>query len=130
MDLIDFQPENELERAIVRAKQSLSPMGELMDIVLGSNLFVSSKREVQQDGSGFDPLLLGESGNALVAAFSSLSRPGLHRHRAEYVLQMNGKDFILRLPPGYGVILNPGYVVQLIVLSNAVSELKSSLRAR
>jgi hypothetical protein len=89
-----------------------------------SPLFISSKTEVQADGSGFEPLLLEESGKPLVAAFSSLDRPGLHSDVASYVLQMDGREFFLRLPPKYGVIVNPGYVAQLIISPDATSDLR------
>jgi hypothetical protein len=49
---------------------------------------------------------------------------------AEYVLQMDGRAFFLRLPPGYGVVLNPGYLAQLIIAPNAVIDLQKDLKAR
>jgi hypothetical protein len=66
-------------------------------------------------------------GSALVAAFSLLSRPGLHRHLAEYVLQTKGREFFLRTPAGYGVIVNPGYVTQLIIAPNALAGVNRNL---
>jgi hypothetical protein len=48
---------------------------------------------------------------------------------AEYVLQMIGREFFLRMPPSYGIILNPGYVAQLIIPSDGVSDLKKNLAA-
>jgi hypothetical protein len=128
VQLVDFQPENELERAILGTKQGIRTIDELMNIIAISELYVSSKRVVHQDGSGFEPLLLGQGENPLVATFSSLSRPGLHRHMAEYVLQIKGREFFLRLPPNYGVILNPGYAAQLIIPSRGISELKKQLK--
>lgn len=127
MELLEFKPENELEKAIREAKQGTLSVADLMKIIVQSNLYISSKGEVRQDGSGFEPLLLEQKGSPLVAAFSSLSRPGLHKHLAEYVLQMRGREFFLRMPPGYGVILNPGYLAQLIVPSDGVSDLRKDL---
>ena len=126
--LNEFMPENDLEIAIVEAKRGdVSVDAVLMDLA-ASPLFVSSKTEVQDDGSGFEPLLLEESGKPLVAAFSSLERPGLHSEVASYVIQMNGREFFLRLPPTYGVIINPGYVTQLIIAPDAVSDLREKLK--
>ena len=129
MELLEFRPENELEKAIEDAKRGALSFADLVEVVVRSNLYISSKGEVQQDGSGFEPLLLEQKGNPLVAAFSSLSRPALHKQMAEYVLQMNGREFFLRMPPGYGVILNPGYVAQLIIPSDGVADLKKDLAA-
>jgi hypothetical protein len=130
VQLLEFRPENEVENAIVDAKQGTLPIADLMMLLAQSTLYISSKKEVQQDGSGFEPLLLEEGGNPLVAAFSSLSRPGLHSHMAEYVLQMNGRDFFLRMPPGYGIIINPRYVSQLIMPPGGVSDLTNDLKRR
>jgi hypothetical protein len=123
MQLSSFNPENELELAISRAKEGALSIEELLQKLVQSDLYVSSKAEVNQDGSGFEPLLVGDSANPLVAVFSSLSRPGLHRHMAEYVLQMSGREFFARLPASYGVALNPGYESQLVISSDVASRL-------
>lgn len=130
MVLSDFNPENDLEVTIVEAKRGVVPIDTLLMNLAASPLFVSSKTEVQTDGSGFEPLLLEESGKPLVAAFSSVDRPGLHSEVARYVLQMGGREFFLRLPPKYGVIVNPGYVTQLIIAPDATSDFRERLKAR
>jgi hypothetical protein len=127
--LADFEPVNELESSIVETKAGRLAPDALLAKMAQSIVFISSKTEVQQDGSGFSPLLLGESSNPLVAVFSSLARSDLHRHMAEYVLQMNGNEFIKRLPAGYGFVLNPGFIVQLVVTPPAAADLKSKLPA-
>lgn len=128
VQLQEFKPENELEIAIVNAKQGVRPVADLMGLIARSNLFISSKGEVQSDWSGLDPLLFEKDGHPFVAVFSALSRPGLHSRMAEYVLQMNGREFFLRMPESYGVILNPGYVSQLIIPPTGVSEFRKDLK--
>jgi hypothetical protein len=129
VSLLEFKPENELEIQIVAAKQGRFGLAELIRLLTGSPLYVSSKQEVNDDGTGFVPLLLGECAKPLVAVFSALSRPDLHHHVAQHVLQMDGKEFFLRLPAGYGAILNPGYEVQLILEPHAVADLQKKLNA-
>jgi hypothetical protein len=124
MELLGFDPENDLEREIARAREGKVSVNDLLEKICESDVYVSSRKEVRQDGNGFDPLLVGEPGSPLVAAFSSLSRPGLHRKMAEYVLQIKGREFFRRLPPGYGVALNPGYITQLILSADALAGLK------
>lgn len=123
MELLAFDPENELELTIASAKAGVCSMADLLSRLIESNLYVSSTSEIGQDGSGFTPLLLGETVYPLVAVFSSLSRPGIHRHMAEYVLQINGREFFKRLPPDYGIALNPGYSTQLVISADAVPKL-------
>ena len=128
MQLQEFKPENELENAIADTREGVHQVADLMRIIARSNLFVSSKGEVQSDWSGFDPLLFEMDGNPFVGIFSSLSRPGLHGHVAQYLLQMNGREFFLRMPESYGVILNPGYVSQLIIPPTGVAEFRKDLK--
>jgi hypothetical protein len=128
VQLQEFKPENELENAIADTRKGVRQVADLMRIIARSNLFISSKGEVQSDFSGFDPLLFEMDGNPFVGIFSSLSRPGLHSHMAEYVLQMNGKEFFQRMPESYGVILNPGYVSQLIIPPAGVAEFRKDLK--
>jgi hypothetical protein len=71
--LQEFTPENELEHAIADTKEGVRQVADLMRIIARSNLFVSSKGEVQSDGSGFDPLLFEKDGHPFVAVFSSRS---------------------------------------------------------
>ena len=130
MTLIDFTPQNDLELVIVEAKQGRKSIECLLLEMASADLYISSKSEVLEDGTGFEPLLLEAQGNPLVAAFSSLERPGLHSAVAKFVLQMNGREFFLRLPPKYGVIINPGYVTQLIVPPTAVVDLKTELKVK
>lgn len=127
--LEEFEPTNNLEVAIVEAKRGVVSIDALLMELAASPLFISSRTEVQSDGRGFDPLLLEESGKPLVAAFSSLDRPELHSKVASYVLRMSGREFFLRLPQKYGVIINPGYVVQLILTPDAVSDFRKKLKA-
>ena len=128
MQLQEFKPENELENAIADTKEGVRQVAYLMRIIARSNLFISSKGEVQSDWSGFEPLLFEMDGNPFVGSFSSLSRPGLHSHMAGHLLQINGREFFLRMPEGYGVILNPGYVSQLIIPPTGVSEFRKDLK--
>jgi hypothetical protein len=126
MQLSSFNPENELEYVIAQARNGSCSIGQLMEKLLESELYISSRTEVEQDGAGFEPLLLGESDSPLMAVFSSLSRPVLHRKMAEYVLKMRGREFFQRLPAGYGVVLNPGYESQFIVASDVASQMKTA----
>lgn len=123
MEMSIFNPENELECVIVGAKEGACSVDALIERLLDSDVYISSKTEVEQDGSGFHPLLLGDSGSPLVAVFSSLSRPALHRDMAEYVLKMRGSEFFRRLPVGYGVVLNPGYESQFIISPDVAKQL-------
>jgi hypothetical protein len=116
----EFYPENDLEKAILDAKIGARPLADVMERLATANLYISSKTEVEKDGAGFTPLLLGQATKPLIAAFSSLSRPALHARAAEYILQMKGAEFLKRVPSGCGVVLNPGYKTQLVISEDAI----------
>jgi hypothetical protein len=128
VQLLPFEPQNQLEVAIVDARAGGRSIGDLIDLLVKANLYISSKREVMESGNGFEPLLLDGGGGPLIAFFSSLMRPELHRHVAKYVLQMNGREFLLRIPVNYGAILNPGYITQLIIPPESLADIQSNLK--
>jgi hypothetical protein len=74
VQLQEFKPEDELENAIADTREGVRPVADLMRIIARSNLFISSKGEVQSDGSTFDPLLFEKSGSPFVAVLSSHGR--------------------------------------------------------
>jgi hypothetical protein len=49
VQLQEFKPENELENAIADAREGARAVADLMRIIARSNLFISSKGEVQSD---------------------------------------------------------------------------------
>lgn len=130
MQLAPFNAENDLENAILGAKAGTLTLNDLVPLLMNADIYISSKKEVQQDGTGFDPLLLEQAGSPLVAAFTDISRPALHRHVAEYILRMKGRDLVLRLPKDYGVIINPGYLAQLIFSPAGISEIRKNLATK
>ena len=71
-------------------------------------------------------MLVEQGGMLFVAVFTALSRNP--RGMAEYLLKANGTAFLLRLPAGYGVIINPGYDAQMLLPPDAVATLKQDLR--
>jgi len=122
MPLQPFTPVNDLEAAIAAARSGELPMERLLDQMAAATLFVPSREEVAPDGRGFVPLLLGQAGNALVAAFSNIDRPTLHCEVASYLLPMSGRTLFGRLPPAYGLVVNPGFEAQLVISPDAVAD--------
>ena len=126
MTLHAFDPANETETVIADTRAGTRPVGALLPALAEATLYVPSRAEVQADGSGFAPLLLGEAGQPLVAAFTAPDRALLHRDHAEYLLGMPGDAFFRRLPPGYGVVVNPGFAAQLVVDAEAIARLQAT----
>lgn len=105
----NFMPVNEAERLLLDAKAGTVPVEEFLRKLATATLFVSSTREVKEDGNGFMPLLFERDGVPLAAVFTAASRATLHSDKARYGLSMNGLEIFRRMPAGYGVVINPGY---------------------
>jgi hypothetical protein len=121
---LEFHPENELEQVILDAKGGSLDVPEFMSVALRSTLYILIRSEVQveQKYNELAPLLVGQGDHRLVAVFSSPSRASFHGQVATFVLEIDGSDFFQRLPPTYGVSLNPGYSAELSVSSKAISD--------
>lgn len=126
-ELLPFVPENDLERAIAEAKAEAIPVDAALDIAAEAMLVIPSTAPVQSDGAGFEPLLMAAGIHRLIACFSALSRRALYRDRAPHAFELTGREFFLRIPPGYGAILNPGYTAQMILTPDKVADMKPGL---
>ena len=125
MTLLAFEPETDIEHQIIRAQNGDLSGDALLRQIAGVNIYIPSTTEVQTDGSGFGPVLLEQDGQPFVATFTALSRPP--KDMAAYLMQMNGRQFFLRMPPGYGVMINPGYATQLLVPPQGMAAFKADL---
>lgn len=128
--LADFKPENKLEEVILAAKKGEASAEEMFSTLAESNIYVASKTEIQTDWSGFLPFLVIENGAPYIAVFSSLERPDPQKHQANHVLQISAREFIRRILPEYGIVMNPGYVVHFLMPPSGVAEYRERLTKR
>jgi hypothetical protein len=126
-DLLPFQPWNAIERRIEEARSGSIAGDRLMREIAKAELFIPSAGEVQPDGSGYRPILLEQDEFSLVAAFTTAAR--MPRDMAPTLMRIPGRAFFLRLPAGYGVIINPGFDAQIILPPEGMAVLKEDLRA-
>ncbi|MGH9764184.1 MAG: hypothetical protein ACREAC_25400, partial [Blastocatellia bacterium] len=61
-DAATFEPENELEIALAEAREGHIAIDACVEKLLSNDLFILSKSEVLQDGSGIAPLLFDFEG--------------------------------------------------------------------
>ena len=125
MALLAFEPESDIEQRILDVQAQTYSADALMREMADHDLYIPSKDEMREDGSGFVPVLVDQGGMLFVAVFTALSR--LPRGLTEYPLKANGGAFFRRLPSGYGVIFNPGYDAQLLLPPEGVVLLKRDL---
>ena len=127
-ELLEFVPANAVERKMVDAKTGACTSDELVAALLDAPLLVASATEMQADGSGFTPLLMKAGEEKLLAAFSAPARLALYPDRAGHPVEVSGREFILRIPPGYGAVVNPGYTHQMVIPPDEILRFQARLR--
>jgi hypothetical protein len=127
-DLAPFQPWNTIERRILDTSEGKGDADALMHAIAQADLFVPSAGDVQPDGGGYRPILLEQDELSLVAAFTAAAR--MEKDMAPTLMRIQGRAFFLRLPAGYGVIVNPGYTAQIILPPEGIAALKDDLSRR
>jgi len=126
MALLSFAPETPIEHRILAAQKGELSGDALLREIAASNLYIPSRDDVQEDGSRFQPVLLEMGDQPYVAVYTALSRAP--KDMTHYLLQTVGSYFFLRLPSGYGVVINPGYAAQMLVPAHGVAALQQDLR--
>lgn len=97
----------ELESLIRRGMQ-----GEAVDVIgalLRSELVVPSGGAVGPNFEGFVPVLFDRGETPMLAVFTSLELTATVSHQAKFALTMTGRDVVLRMPAGHGLVVNPGH---------------------
>ena len=124
--MLPFEPETEIERRILKVQAGQYPADALMRDLADTELCIPSQAKIQDGWTGYVPVLLEQDGISFVAVFTTASRQ--ERSFAPYLLKSPGKAFFLRLPPGYGVIFNPGTDAQIFLPPDGVALLKQDLK--
>lgn len=120
-----FRPLNGFELVLEQAQNGHLEIPELMRALLSSELAVPSAKEVMVDGSGFSPLLFSKEGVQMLACFSDRRRIGDFSDLTPYCLMMRGHELLRRIPPGYGLVINPGLAVGFDMTPDGISLLLS-----
>lgn len=121
----DFTPKNNFEIKLTQSQQGLGLMPDLLKSLLIAEIVVPSATEVMDDGSGFQPLLFSKDETQMLACFSSKELIGDFSEMAPYCLVMQGKDVLLRLPPKYGLVLNPGQKIGFDISPEGIAKIIS-----
>jgi hypothetical protein len=123
-----FLPCNELELAMTAAEAGRLAIPDFQAILLRSPIYLSSATAIQSDFSGFTPVVFNRLGVEIMACFSAAERAAHVKHRAPYLLQQNAGEFIARILPDLGLVINPGHAVCLELMPPAVKRLGEAAR--
>ena len=104
----EFFPLNELEFRLFAAKRNEISVIEFIRELVSSDLALPTAKEVQEDGSGFMPILFDKHDTKMLAVLTDKARVSQLEHVAKYCLVMNGLNILRRIPAGCGLVVNPG----------------------
>lgn len=119
----EFLPGNDLEIALLKAKSGFLPASELLRLFVGARIVLPSASEVAADGAGFAPLQFAKENTQMVGCFTAAERIGEFSNVTPFYLEVTGKQFLKRLPPDYGVVINPGWSVGFDISPQGVAKI-------
>jgi hypothetical protein len=119
----EFLPNGELEIALLKAKSGFLPASELLRKFLHTRIVVPSAAEVAADGAGFEPLQFSKKDMQMLACFTTAERIDEFAATAPFYLEITGQQLLQRLPPDYGVVINPGWPVGFDISPQGVSKI-------
>jgi len=103
-----FSPLNDFESKLVQAQEGEVTVPELMASLAAADLALPSANVVEQDWSGFQPLLFTKNSTPMIACFSAKERMVDYADMVPYCLVIKGRELLRRMPPGHGLVINPG----------------------
>lgn len=126
MALLPFTPQTPIENRILLAQTGELSGDQLLRELAAATLYIPSADDVREDGGRFQPILHDIDDQAFVAVYTALQRA--RQDSAPHLLQAQGAHFFLRLPSGYGVVVNPGYAAQIFVPAHGIAVFQRDLR--
>jgi hypothetical protein len=119
----DFSPLNDFESKLAQAQRGEVAVSELMASLVAAELALPSASEVQEDWSGFRPLLFSKHGVPMLACFSAKERLADYSAMAPYCLVIEGRELLCRIPPRHGLVINPGQRVGFDVSPDGIAQI-------
>lgn len=119
-----FDPTNDLENELVEVMQGNTELPEFLGKLMEVDVYIPSASEIQQDGTGFQPLMFERDEEAYMGVFSAAERGNQYSDDAPYCLSMKGKQLIQFVPNDIGLVMNPGYDVGFEIPARGIEGVK------
>jgi hypothetical protein len=118
-----FSPLNDFESKLIQAQRGEVPVSEFMASLVSADLALPSASEVQQDWSGFQPLLFSKDGVPMLACFSAKERLTAYADMTPYCLLVKGGQLLRRMPQGHGLVINPGQSIGFDISPEGIAKI-------
>ncbi len=119
-------PQNALEEALAAGQTGRTSTEAFLKTLVESPIFIPSRQEVRPDGGGLAPLVLEQDGKPFVAVFTSAER-ARSAGPAAFCLQVVAGWALSQTPPGYGLVINPGFPLGLQIDADGVQNILGEL---
>ena len=124
-----FVPSDDLEEKLLCAMSGEIPSRDFLRLLLRVRVAVPSATAVTEKWTDLSPVFFDKAGEQMLAVFSSLERAKRLSPVAAFCLEMAGHEVIARMPPGCGLVLNPGWSAGLDIPSSGIAQLSRDFRA-
>jgi hypothetical protein len=108
-----FEPTNNVEVSLKQAAAGEISTSELLPILVQTQMYAACVNDPSKDPSKFVPMLFDRNGEPFAAVFTNLALMNLFPNDIKGSVAMNCGEILARTPPGYGVVINPGYDIGL-----------------
>lgn len=120
MQIEKLIPANALESLLVDSQAGRHSLDDFLKALVSAELFMASTEEVLPGASGINPLLFDRAGTAMAAVFTDPTRMVRFKDKIKSVIRLNGCEMLRHIPPGYGVVVNPGFDTGLELLPEGI----------
>jgi hypothetical protein len=128
MNVVQLVPRNSLEIALKDSQCGTMPLPQFLRCLILSELFIVSVKPVAAGDQGLFPLLFDRDGVPMAAVYTDSSRVINVTSKIESVIRMKGFDLLKRIPPGYGVVINPGFDLGLELMPEGIFDILTNCR--
>lgn len=117
MENDNFTPVNKLELLLTKAQEGTIPLEEFLEALMQSELHLPSDTEVNEDRSGFSPMLLTKNDNHFIGVFTARERIEKIAPQFKFCLSIPQGSEVLKwlrtIAPNCGILVNPGFYAGL-----------------
>lgn len=124
MGMSHFEPLNLVEKSLIKAKKGEITLPKLIKILLSNKFFMPSVEAIDDQGTGFVPLLFDRDGTPMAAVFTDKSRAGIYQSKIKDLIIVSFKDVLNNVPDAYGLVINPGYTAGLELLPHGIKNIR------
>ena len=122
-------PGEALQQLVREGMAGRATGAQVVEALLATELVVPSGAPVGPNFAGFVPVLYDRDGTQMLAVFTTFDRVGQVATLARYALTIVGRELLRIMPPGAGLVLDPGHSEGFELLPDAIARLRATPEA-